>query len=237
MWLCGEVLVFFEDGARFLKTPVLKAERNKTIKEADIKILVNGAINVRIKETFWGWAGSEMREALKSIDPQERIEVFKDMINQECPGSTFERLSISSLDDLSLPLSIEYGFSNPDYVKQAGDLLIFHVPGLTRDLEGVAKEERIHPLIWDNTDSNESRISIQIRERYRISYLPESFEINLPFASYRLEYTNSGGKIQLETSEEQRARTIQVDQYPTYKEYEEKIAKELEKLIILERIG
>ena len=42
--------------------------------------------------------------------------------------------------------------------------------------------------------------------------------------------------IVLKTLSERRVRTIGVDQYPDYKKYEERIAKELEKLIILERI-
>ena len=66
--------------------------------------------------------------------------------------------------------------------------------------------------------------------------MPESFEVDLPYASYKLEYADGEGIIQLKTLKERRVRTVEVDHYPDYKKYEERIAKELDKLIILERV-
>ena len=231
-----EVLVFFEDGARFLRTPVLPPEKNKSINETEIGIGANGAINVKGKDTLRGWPGRAMRNVLKWRDPQERIDLIKELVSKDCPGAILESFSFSPLEDLSVPLTVEYQVSVPKYVKRAGDLLLFRVPWLSSEADHVAKEERTHPLTWGNTDSDEERISIQIPEGYQVRYMPESFEVNLPFASYRLEYTNSGEEIVLKILRERRVRTIGVGQYPDYKKYEEKIARELGKLIIFEQI-
>jgi len=231
-----EVLVFFEDGARFLRTPVLQPERNKHLGQMEIQIGTNGGINVRAKDSFQGWPDRAMRSRLQWRDPRERMDFMKELVVDGCPGAILESCSFSPVDDLNMPVSIEYRVSAPDYVKRAGDLVLFRVPWLSNGTDHVAKEERIHPLTWGDTYSSEERISIQIPKGYQVRYLPESFELDLPFVSYRLDYENRGDRIVLRTREERKVRTIEVDQYGDFKKYEEKIAKELDKLIILERI-
>ncbi len=231
-----EVLVFFEDGACFLRTPVLKAERNMHLSEMEIQIAGNGRIIARAKDSFKGWPDRAMRSRLQWRDPRERIDFMKELVVNGCPGAILESCSFSPVDDLNVPVSIEYRVSAPDYVKRAGDLLLFRVPWLSNRTDHVAKEERAHPLRWNNTYLSEERISILIPKGYRIRYLPEGVDIGLPFGSYRIDYENSGGTITLKTREIRKIRSIEVDQYRDYKKYEEKIAKELDKLIILERV-
>jgi Flp pilus assembly protein TadD len=231
-----EVLVFFDNGGSFRKTPVLPPERNKFINEMEIQIKPKREITIRGKHAFEGWSERAMRSRLKWRDPRERIDYLKELVSEGCPGATLESCTFSPVDDLGVPLTIEYRVSAPEYVKRAGDLLVFRVPWLSNGTEHVAKEKRNHPLTWANTDSEQERVLIQIPEGYRVRYMPESFEVDLPFASYKLEYANGGGRIVLKTLKERRVCTIGVDQYPDYKKYEERIAKELDKLIILERI-
>jgi hypothetical protein len=169
-------------------------------------------------------------------DPRERIDYMKESVNEGCPGAILESCTFSAPDDLGVPLAIEYRVSASEYVKRAGDLLLFRVPWLSNETDHVAKEDRTHPLTWWHTDYEEERIAIRIPEGYRVRYMPESFEADLPFTSYKLEYANGGGIIMLKTLKKRRVRTIGVDQYPDYKKYEERIAKELDKLIILERV-
>lgn len=231
-----EVLVFFDDGPMFLKTPVLPPERNKSLNVMEISIGADGWIKAEGRNSYLGSRGRTMRDRLKWRDPQERIDYMKELVTKGCPGATLESCTFSPPDDLGVPLTIEYRVSVPEYVKRAGSLLLFRVPWLSNETDHVAKEERIHPLTWWNTDYEEERILIRIPDGYRVRYIPESFEVDLPFGFFKLEYANGGGKILLKTLKERRVRTIGVDQYSHYKKYEEKIAKELDKLIILKRV-
>jgi hypothetical protein len=231
-----EALVFYENEARFLKTPVLPPERNKQISEMEIVIGSERGITVTGRELAQGRGGRLMRGFLKWRDPQERIDWIKALMSKDCPGAILKSVMISSLGDLNAPVSLAYQVFVPEYGKRAGDLVLFRVPWFSHDTDHVAKEERIHPLTWGNTYSSEERVSIQIPKGYQVRYLPESFGVDLPFVSYRLEYEDRGDRIVLRTREERKVRTIEVDQYRDYKKYEEKIAKELDKLIILERV-
>jgi len=231
-----EVLVFSDDGVCFRKTPVLPPERNRSINEMEIQIKAKGEITVRGKNAFQGWSERAMRSRLKWRDPRERVDYMKELVSEGCPGAILESCTFSPPDDLGVPLTIEYRVSAPEYAKRAGGLLLFRVPWLSNETDHVAKEERTHPLTWWHTDYEEERISIRIPEGYRVRYMPESFEVDLPYASYKLEYADGEGIIQLKTLKERRVRTVEVDHYPDYKKYEERIAKELDKLIILERV-
>jgi hypothetical protein len=229
-------LVFFQDGARFLKTPVLSTEKNRTTREIRVSIDSGGGARIRAKTTYTGDAGHWKRYWYKLFNPEERIREVKDDIFSFFPGAAVDTCTFSPVEDLCVPLTLDLEFAVPEYDKSAGDLLLVPLPRFSHKTEAVGDEERTSPLVWDATESIETDLAIQIPEGYRVHSIPEDCEVDLSFASYKHHYANSRGMIRFSALKERRIRQLEVDQYPAYREYEERIGRELAKHIVLERI-
>jgi len=227
-------LVFFQDRARSLRTPLLSPERNRTIREIQVRIDAAGGARVRGKTTYTGEAGQWNRYYYKLYSPEERTRELRDEISRFFPGAVIESYTFSALDDLNVPVTVQLEFTVPEYAKNAGNLLLSRLPRFLYPVESVGNENRTHPVVWDATKSIETKLTIQIPEGYRVRYLPEDCEINLPFASYKHQWANRVGTIRFLALKERPTRRTEVDQYPKYRTFEERIAKECDKLIILE---
>jgi hypothetical protein len=233
----SDTLVFFQEGARFLKTPLLSPQRNKTLTEMQVGIDTAGGATVRAKTTYTGREGLWNRYHYKLYSPEERTREVEDEIFRSFPGAVLKTCTFSPLDDLNVPLTIDVEFSVPEYAKIAGTLLLIPLPTYFYSVESVGNETRTHPLVWNVTESIQTHVTIQIPEGYRLRYVPENYEINLPFAFYRHEYTSETGTIHFLALKERQTCKVNLDQYSDYKRFEENVARETDTLIILEMMG
>jgi hypothetical protein len=229
-------LVCDEHGPRFMTTPVHRAEENLTAEKMELEVGASGSIVATRTRTYIGDPGQDERRHLKWYSPEERVDMIKDEVNAMCPGAVVETHTISDLDDLNVPVRVEYRFSASEYAKHAGDLLVFSIPGIGQSPGVVGKEAREHAINWYATDREAIDVVVRIPEGYRIRYMPEPVELASGGVAYRHRYVQEDGAIHFTSREERTTREVTTDNYPEYKVFRESVARELDKLIVLEKV-
>ncbi len=230
-----EALVMFPTGADFISTPLIRAENNKMIKEVGLKIKPDGSVIGNSKLITSGSYSLGYR-GLKFTKPIRRKYMLQGIVNSMYPGGKLIDYSITGLLDNNQPVSINMSYSGPSYLKSAGDLKLFQLPGVGRGASLVSREKRIYPIQFGSTSWTETRVNIKLPAGYKVRYLPEEIKLELPYASYWSFYKEKDGNIEYFERNIIKDTNIGVSDYLIYKAYREQIAQESDKQIILETV-
>jgi hypothetical protein len=229
-----EALVFFEDGARFVRTPSLKAEENKITRNIQLDIQADGSVQGHSRMLTSGKYNLGYRQ-LKYVRPVKRKEMLQGIVNGAYPGGELLKYSFSGLEDLNKNIGINLDYRGPNYLKKAGKLRLFQLPGVGGSAAVVGKETRTYPIFFGSTSWSQTKVQIKIPSRYRVKYLPPEIKLDLPAVSYHAKYELADDNTILYQEDSlTKGQEIPVSAYQEYKQFREKIAKFGEESIVLE---
>ncbi len=228
-----QALVMFDEGARFISTPLLEAENNKMLKRVELEIKSDGSVDGNSKLITSGDYSVSYR-GVKYTKPIRRKHMLQSLVNGMYPGGRLLDYAFTGLEEMDGPVTISLHYTGPSYLKSAGDLRLFQLPGVGSSARGVSREERTYPVQFSGTSWTEVHTTIKIPAEYRVRYLPGEIKLELPAASYWSHYENRDGVIHYFERDITKDVEIAVDDYQQYKEYREKIAQEADQQIILE---
>jgi tetratricopeptide (TPR) repeat protein len=230
-----QALVMFSEGARFQTTPLIDPARNKMLKQVKLNILADGSVQGTSKLITSGTYSISYR-GFKYSKPIKRRHILQSLINDMYPGGKLLDYSITGLENMDQPVTISMQYSGPSYLKSAGDLRLFQLPGIGSSASSVSREERNYPLQFSTTSWTEVHTTIKLPPKYKVRYLPEEIKLELPYVSYWSRYESRDGEIHYFEQSIIKKIEIAVADYQQYKQYREKIARESDKQIILEEI-
>ncbi len=229
-----EVLVFFDDGARFVRTPFLEAEKNKIVEKETLEIQMDGSVRGR-SDVFTSGCYNKSYRHLKYVSPDKRERMLQSMVNGDFPGGELLDYSFSDLDDLNQPVKISLTYRGPDYLKKAGDLRLFQLAGVGGSATKVGLETRVYPIFFGESSWSQDEVLIKIPAAYKVKYLPPGLDLELPAVSYSAKYELVDDvTIRYQQKYIVKGREIPVAGYNDYKLFVEKIAKFGEESIVLE---
>jgi tetratricopeptide (TPR) repeat protein len=231
-----QALVMFDEGARFVTTPLIEPAANKILKEVELEIKADGSVDGTSKLITAGIYDMSYR-GLKYSKPIKRRHMLQSLVNSMYPGGKLLDYSISDLDDMDERVTINMSYTGPAYLKSAGDLRLFQLPGVGSSASAVSREKRNYPIQFSHTSWMEIHTTIKIPPKYKVRYLPEEIKLELPYAAYWSRYENRDGVIHYFERNIIKDTEIAVTDYQEYKTYREKIAQETDKQIILEVIN
>jgi hypothetical protein len=148
-----------------------------------------------------------------------------------------EEFSFSDLADLDVPVEQKYKFRVPHYAKKIGSKLQFK-PSIIERVEStsiVAKEERRYPMYFYNQYCSRNIVEITIPEGYVVERIPNDVDLILLFGSYRAKYLVEDNTIRYERYYKFNTFEISKENYPSFKEFIERIAKEDAQEIVLKQ--
>ncbi len=226
-------LVMFEDGARFITSPQVAPEKNKMLKQVELKIKADGSVNGSSKLITAGDYSVSYR-GFKYTKPIKRKHMLQGLVNGMYPGGKLLDYSFTGLEEMDGPVTISLNYTGPSYLKTAGDLRLFQLPGIGSSARAVSREDRTYPIQFGSTSWTEVHTTIKIPPEYKVRYLPEEIKLELPAVSYWSYYEQRDGAIYYFKRNIIKKVEIPVADYQQYKEYREKIAQETDQQIILE---
>jgi len=229
-------LVFFEDKAKFLRVPLKNPEENAIKTSMLININPDRSINVKMNIKTFGQSEMQMR-SFKYLKPARRKQIVEDWINSIAPGAKLKEFKFTNLDNLDIPVELDIEFSAPDYLKKAGDVLLFSIPGIQIDAGLVGKEKRNYPVVFSTTYLSIDKAEVLLPSQFQVQFLPEEIELKLPYIYFRSEYKSEDRKIFYEGILKRNTTEIEVYEYKSFKEFMEKASrKSQEKIILREKI-
>ena len=227
-------LVFFEDETKFLRAPLKSPQENETKSTLLIHVLSQGDIEVQLKLDTWGTPNMELR-SFKYLKPAQRRQIVENWVNSLAPGGRLKEFHFSNLDNFDLPVSLWVTYEAPKYLKKAGDVWMFTIPGVERETGACGKESRIYPLVFSTTSLITDEVKILIPEEFQLKYIPENVTLEIPGLIFQCSYQVKEGVILYHSLSKRGITGIGIDYYKDYKSFMESAARESRKQILLKR--
>jgi hypothetical protein len=232
-------MVFFDDGYKFLRTPLFPLEKN--LEKRDINIVINDdySIDVHKKGMSFGEREIILRKWFRGLKPIQRKEILEKEISNFCPGGILEDYSIHNLESLKSPLVITENFHVDNWLRKSeGKRYIFKLPTVVINISGVYKKERRFPISYRCTEKKEYNIIIKSPQNFKHITLPNPINLNNANAtfSYQVISNIARKEIIIKISYSRSSPKIPLDSYSEWKSFADKINRKLNEIIEFELI-
>lgn len=186
-----KVFVIGKDGGEFVDTPIYPAEANKIYSSGEIAITEDGTVTGWEKTIANGQADMYLKSVYKLMKGDERRKLLESIINQRYPGAKVNEITVSDVNDLSIPVEIKVGFSCPNYVSDLEGTLVFPLP--SEDFSSYAgivsgNDERKYDFHLGYNMSVQKDLTISIPNTYNVHSLPEDISIEYEFGKFSRKF-------------------------------------------------
>ncbi|MFA5031938.1 MAG: DUF3857 domain-containing protein [bacterium] len=220
-------LVLSSTQPNITEIPSFEPEKEATQKNINIKLESNGNMTVKEIVKLSGNLAQNFR-ANKSLKPYEFKKALEAKVSRMSPGSQLLNYKVSKLEDISEPVWYELNYKLPEYALNAGNNLIFKLPGITYSAEIVGKATRENDMSFGQRVLEATQIEIEYPSTYSVYYMPKNYSYS-GAASYEAKFTNNGNKLTFSDKYWLSSSDISKEKYPEFKkciETKTKLAQE-----------
>ncbi|MFZ2937514.1 MAG: hypothetical protein WA066_02275, partial [Candidatus Omnitrophota bacterium] len=229
-----QVLLFKEDTFKIQETPLYQASHNLLSQGLDIKINQDETISGQRAVSTGGVYDQAQRFWLTYTPPDVIREKLREKIQDISIGAKLITTDIINLDNLNLPVALNYSFSGQEYFTNAGTMRI--MPQLANlDNSLIAQEKRKYPIDFECLDTKVMIFEIAIPDNFVVKYIPKSIDEDSPWLSFSAEYSHRGNKIYFKQKTTLKKALIKVEEYAGFKAFFEELARKIKQRIILEK--
>jgi len=229
-----KVLIFKEDGYEIQDTPLYSNQHNLIRQVLNIKINSDETISAQKNIFTYGIYDQAQRFWLLYTQPELIEEALKEKIQDISIGAKLESYEIKNLEDLNIPVILNYAFKGPEYFTAAGNLRI--LPQLTGlDASLVAKDSRKYAIDFGILDTKETDLEIEIPPNFIIRYIPDNVAEESPWLNFSVDYNHKDGKLYFRQKTELKKTLIFESEYTEFKNFFEDLAKKTKQRIVLEK--
>lgn len=232
-----EALVIFDDGYEFLRIPVPDPEKNMDHEVMDIQVDGESTATVHTTITSTGINAIYSRSYFSSLDTVYRRQHIESIIAGRSTGGSLIDFTIENLYDPDALYTLDFQYTAPDFIEWAGDIGFMTISYLSANKTAIALEERTYPVFQGNTSVGESIVHVTIPSDLEVRYLPPTVTLEIPQILFISDYTVQDNTIVNYLLYEIRALSVPPEDYAAYKEFQEKVDRELKRKIILEKNG
>lgn len=228
-----QVLIFKEDAYQIENTPLFPAEHNLARQDMVLQINNDGSISAKKSVGTLGVYNQGQRYWFLYTPPKLIEQALKEKIQEVSIGAKLEDYQIKNLNNLNLPVTLDYEFKGDEYWTAAGNLRI--LPQLAGvDAALVAKETREFPIDFTFLDIKENTIEIDMPGNLKVKYMPENVIEDGPWLKYNVEYKQQGNKLYFFQKNQLKKIIITQEEYPEFKKFFESLAKKIKQRVVLE---
>jgi transglutaminase-like putative cysteine protease len=194
------VLICDETGEDLQWTPLEPSEQNLYQIRAESTLDPQGGFQSQVTISTRGLPDLILRNALQSMQPERRENLFKQLVQAIHPTAVIDSLQISDLLDFQTNVTIRLALHATDYAVEAGRYLLFKVPGQEENLDfltshflnGAEMTQRRYDLRLQSTFAVRVEESVRFPEGYRVRSLPENVDLN--YGDFRMARQVSSGR-------------------------------------------
>jgi hypothetical protein len=215
------VLTCNKKGEDLAWTPVEPSEQNLFQVTADSRLDDNGVFHSDVTIGTHGMPDLIFRSWLQSIQPEQRQNTFKQIVQRIHPTAVLDSMTVSELMDFSKTVEIKLTFHAIDYAIPAGAYLLFKVPGQADGfdflsswlLNGSEMTKRRYDLRLESTFAVHMQEKVTYPKGYKVRSLPEKLDLNYgDFRSAR-EFTAGTRSLTVKRVLDFSTLTISLDRY------------------------
>ena len=212
------LIVAGNDGM-LMRMPVTPPEANKLVRQADVTLTPEGAINAKISERSVGQAAVNERRLFKALakpDYNKRIERW---IMRGITGANVSKVEPAD-NHAEGKFALEVEFAAKEYAQSMrGKLLVFK-PALVSQRIGLdlTEPKRKHPLVLESEAFSET-VRVKLPEGFEVDEMPDAAKLEMPFGTYTASYEVKDGHLIFTRNLEVKATTIPAALYPIVRDF------------------
>ncbi|MBL7081278.1 MAG: DUF3857 domain-containing protein [Candidatus Omnitrophica bacterium] len=233
------VFVFGAKGHyQIAEIPQFEPEHNRMQSFLKIHIAPDETIKAEKRVSTFGFYDQGQRFWLKYSPPDS----IKEMLSQSIQFLSKAKLTeyeIKNVDNLNVPLVLDYSFAGTDYWQRAGKLRI--LPQLVQlDTSSVARQIRRWPIDLGPPYIKEQELEIVLPKGTKILYLPTQTEEECPWFKLVVQYRTEAAPGQDSSSiyfkqiTELKKKEVAAAQYRQFKDFLEQLSSQIKERIVLE---
>lgn len=228
--------VIGEVQGEFVDIPAFPPESNRLIVNMEIRLSESGGLHGKMRVDTSGQYNLEARLQYKPVHPGEWTDTFAGELSAQFPGVRIDRVTISDLNNLIVPVHVELEFTVEKYVKRINGSLLFPLPSdeFTDYAQLFAAIERKYPLEFSYPLQMEKTIRIALPQGWTAA-LPEDIQVAHSFASMDRQYESEGNEIRYKLQFTLKNPIISPEDYPAAKRFFETLAREDRTQLILQK--
>lgn len=212
-----------------------KPEENAYRSRQIIKIRADGSIEGEARNFGSGDIEASLRLFYIENSPTEIKETLEKRIDKIFPGAKLLQYSNSDPLNFKEKFVVNVKYYALDYCKNAGNILIFDLPGIRQSCAATGKRERRYPLVsWTNS-YEKKEVEFNIPQGYDIYYLPEPVEVMNQYFEFRSTYQKEDGKIVYQGEFVEKAIRISPEEYPAYQGFCQQIGKSFRREVLFRK--
>jgi len=204
-----------------------------------ISMTIGGDYTISVKDTIEYFGDREILTRLNyKYATRDAIRaVFEKGLHSLYSDAVLDDVKISEPNDLSGHFWDSSTYRIKGHIKEAGNLLIFDLPGFDSMLRNIiSTETRTYPLWFSELSHDITDITITIPASCRVNYVPVSIEKDTPFGYYNRNVKSEGNTISIHYDFRMKLLEIPAAQYAKYKEFIESIVQSMKESIVLEKV-
>jgi hypothetical protein len=219
----------------FAHTPLAQPHENGVLQQQIITITSDGSIEVELRSSSVGDYGAIGRATYMDYGPTELREIFERAVSSFHPGAKLIDYHISDPFNFEIPFTRTYRYIAEGYCKQAGDLLIVPLPGVSYECLTPAKERRRYPIVLPSVSYIRDEVQIILPEGYEVYYLPTAMELMTPWCDFHSAYRYEGGTIYYQGEKIRKGTFIPLKAYPRYRQFCQEMERGTAEWVVLKQ--
>jgi transglutaminase-like putative cysteine protease len=215
-------LLIAPDGGRMILLPLQAASTNRVLRTATFNLSPTGRLDGQVHELRYGGPAVSSREEFLDAKASDRTKSFERMLGAYLNNFTLTGANIGNLELFNETLTLNYNFTENDYAKSAGDLLILR-PRVMARRGGVGmfdgKKARKYPIQFDETSLSSDVLDITLPKGYVVDELPPAVDAHCEFASYKSHVEVKDNVMHYVRTYEIKGITVPTDKLPEVRDF------------------
>jgi hypothetical protein len=196
----GQMALQIDEGVASLwKTPEGNRTANTSTEDYDLKINLDGSINVKEHRVAHGSQAYSLRESLRPLDTTETRAFMREMLTYSEGDLTLDSFQVRNLEADKEPLQLDLYYRISNLVVVAPDEILFRTGGLfapISDLEGkIDTEKRQNPIKINYDQEHRKNITIRYPDDWDLTTELKNVAFENDFGSIKGEYELTTGVI------------------------------------------
>jgi hypothetical protein len=193
--LAGKRVFIVNDAfGEFASIPFPDKAEIAMISDQKIRITDRKASMVEVNLTLSRGLSTMLKEKFKTLNTEDREKFLSAFVTTISQGGKVLDRQMKNADVPYSPISFSLQFEQSNLVQQAGDMLMFGMPPLTRPAM-FSSPKRRYPIVFHPNSELRSTISYAIPEGYEVASLPQKVFLDNAFSTYVREYSIEGAHI------------------------------------------
>lgn len=207
------------DDGGLVRMPVIPNTLNNLVRQTEVTLSAEGAINAKISERTIGQYAVGERRLFRALPRPEYASRIESWITRGATGAKVSKVEpIDNHNEGKFALDVE--FSAKDYAQSMrGKLLVFK-PALVsqRFRIDVTEPTRKNPLVLKAEAFSET-VRVKLPDGFEIDEMPEPAKFELPFGRYQATYELKDGHLIFTRQMELNNATIPAAMYPMVRDF------------------